>query len=89
MLPEVDACIVSRFFRIPGKPVAHNYGLRWLIHGPLWGIVACSFRLLGFPGTSTQRIHRGGGGTLGHRSAWAYLRLVWTHHHSVIACLSR
>ena len=29
--------------RVPGKPVAHNYGL-------LYGMVANSFGLLGFPG---------------------------------------
>ena len=35
----------------PGKPVACNYGLLWLIYGLLWGLVACCFRLLGVPGT--------------------------------------
>ena len=36
----------------PGKPVAYNDGLLWLIDGLLYGIVACCFGLLGFPGTS-------------------------------------
>ena len=35
----------------PGKPVAYNSGLLWLIYGLLYGIVACCFRLLGFSGT--------------------------------------
>ena len=30
--------------------MACNYGLLWLIEGLLWGIVACSVRLLGVPG---------------------------------------
>ena len=37
---------------LPGKPVACNFGLLWLIYGLLWGIVACCFGLLGFPGKS-------------------------------------
>ena len=28
----------SRFY-LPGKPVAYNYGLPWLIYGLLWVIV--------------------------------------------------
>ena len=32
------------------KPVALNLGLLWLIYGLLWGIVACDFWQLGFPG---------------------------------------
>ena len=36
---------------IPGKPVAHNDGLRWLYYELLWGIVAYYFRLLGVPGS--------------------------------------
>ena len=35
---------------MPGKPVAYNYGLLWLIYGLLWGILAHYFRLLGVPG---------------------------------------
>ena len=34
---------------LPGKPVAYNYGLLWLIYGLLWGIVANCFWLLGVP----------------------------------------
>ena len=44
---------------LPGKPVAYNngllwllYGLLWLLYGLLWGIVACYFGLLGVPGTN-------------------------------------
>ena len=38
-------------YGLPGKPVAYNYGLLWLIYGLLYGIVTAScFRLLGFPG---------------------------------------
>ena len=33
-----------------GEPVANVVGLRWLNFGLLWGKVACSFGLLGFPG---------------------------------------
>ena len=36
---------------LPGKPVACNYGLLWLIYGLRWGIVACYFGLLGFSGS--------------------------------------
>ena len=39
---------------VPGKPVACNYGLLWLIRGLLWGIVAYSFGLLGVPGSVYQ-----------------------------------
>ena len=35
---------------LPGKPVAYNWGLLCQIYGLLWGIVACYFGLLGFPG---------------------------------------
>ena len=35
---------------VPGKPVAHNYKLRSMDYGLLWGIVAHDFGLLGFPG---------------------------------------
>ena len=34
----------------PGKPVACNLGLLRLKNGLLYGIVACHFGLLGFPG---------------------------------------
>ena len=30
--------------------MACNYGLLWIIHGLLWGVVAFYFRLLGVPG---------------------------------------
>ena len=36
---------------VPGKPVAYYKELLWLICGLLWGIVAYSFGLLGFPGS--------------------------------------
>ena len=35
---------------LPGKPVAWNFGLLWIYYGLLYGIVACSFGLLGVPG---------------------------------------
>ena len=35
---------------IPRKPVAHNYELLSRNWELLWGIVACLFGLLGFPG---------------------------------------
>ena len=35
---------------LPGKPGAYNYGLLSVNSGLLWGIVACYFGLLGFPG---------------------------------------
>ena len=45
------ACKVAKMIPyIPGKPVACNYGLLWLISGLLWGIVAYYFGLLGVPG---------------------------------------
>ena len=31
--------------------MAYNYGLRSMNYGALWGIMACNFGLLGFPGT--------------------------------------
>ena len=54
--------------RVPGKPVAHSYGLPSMNYGLLsmnyglfsmnyglpWSIVACDFRLLGFPGRFFQ-----------------------------------
>ena len=40
---------------LPGKPVAYNYGLLWLLYGLLWGIVAYYFGLLGFPGRLVKR----------------------------------
>ena len=49
MHPPGGSKIVPRIFEVPGKPVAYNYGLLWLIYGLLWGVVACCFRLLGFP----------------------------------------
>ena len=36
----------------PEKPVAYNNGLFSMHCGLLWGIVACYFGLLGFPGSS-------------------------------------
>ena len=40
----------SPILLLPGRPVAYNSGLLWLIYGLLWGVLACCFRLLGFPG---------------------------------------
>ena len=34
---------------VPGKPVAYNSGLLWLLYGLLLGLVACCFGLLGVP----------------------------------------
>ena len=54
---------------LPGKPVACNFGLVWLISGLLWTVMAHYFRLLGFPDTCLC----GPGGAkckLAHSSDW-------------------
>ena len=40
---------------VPGKPVAHSYGLLSVNYGLLYGIVACYFGLLGVPGSPLRR----------------------------------
>ena len=40
---------------VPGKPVAHKYGLLSINYWLLWGIVADYFRLLGVPGRNRYR----------------------------------
>ena len=45
---KAAACVQPSLRRpLPGKPVAHNYGLLGLYFGLLWGIVAHYFGLLG------------------------------------------
>ena len=44
---------------LPGKPVASNYGLLWLIHGLLEGIVACYLRLCGLPQVDSRSLKMG------------------------------
>ena len=46
--PNIEAHGTSK--HVPGKPVAYNDGLLSMNYGLFWGIVACYFGLLGFPG---------------------------------------
>ena len=39
----------------PRKTVAYNNELLWLLHGLLWGMVACYSGLFGFPGRVDKR----------------------------------
>ena len=50
--PHRSPCKGTADQALPGKPVADNYGLLWLIYELLWDIVAFYFRLLGVPGKS-------------------------------------
>ena len=49
--PYLDLQSTQNNCTYPGKPVAYNYGLLWLLYGLLWGIVAYYYGLLGVPGT--------------------------------------
>ena len=42
--------------KLPGKPVACNYGLLSVDYGLLWGIVACYFGLLSVPGSKLKGV---------------------------------
>ena len=58
---------------LPGKPVAYNRRLLWLVYGLLHGIVACHFRLLGVPGHFIIDILSSSGWLCSLALVWPYI----------------